>query len=72
MSSIGEGISRKDNHVVVNTNSERVAGLSLLASFQCLLQTLEVADAHLPLNITGAINNLGKSFRETLDAFYQV
>jgi hypothetical protein len=72
VSGIGEGISRKDNHVVVNTDSERVAGLSLLAAFQCLLQTLEVADAHLFLNITDAINNLGKSFRETLDAFYQV
>jgi hypothetical protein len=71
VSGIGEAISREGNHAVVNTNSERVAGLSLLAAFQCLLQTLEVADAHLSLKITNAIHNLEKSFRETLDSFYQ-
>jgi len=70
VSGIGEAISRKDNHVVVNTNSERVVGLSLLAAFQCLLQTLEVADARLSLNITDTIHNLGKDLRETLDSFY--
>lgn len=70
VSGIGEAISRKDDHAVVNTNSERVAGLSLLAAFQCLLQTLEVADAHLSLNITDLIHSFGKSFRETLDSFY--
>ena len=41
VSGIGEGISRKDNHVVVNTNSERVAGLSLLAAFQCCFRRLK-------------------------------
>jgi hypothetical protein len=71
VSGIGEAISREDHHIVVNTNSERVAGLSLLAAFQCVLQTLEVADAHLSLNITVAVHNLGKNFRETLDSFYR-
>jgi hypothetical protein len=71
VSGIGEAISRQDNHIVVNTNSERVAGLSLLAAFQCLLQTLEVADAHLSLNITDTIHNLGENFREALDLLYQ-
>lgn len=70
VSGIGEAIFRKDDHAVVNTNSERVAGQSLLAAFQCLLQTLEVADSHLSLNITNAIHDLGKNFRETLDSFY--
>ena len=71
VSGIGEATSRKDNHVVVDTDSKRVAGLSLLAAFQCLLQTLQVADAHLSLKITDAIDNLGKSFREALDSFYR-
>lgn len=72
VSGIGEAISREGNHVVVNTNSERVAGLSLLAAFQCLLQTLEVANAHLSLSIADAVHDLGKNFRETLDSFYRM
>ena len=71
VSGIGEAISRENNHVTVNSNSDRVAGLSLLAAFQCLLQTLEVADARLSLNITDIIRTLGEDFRETLDSFYQ-
>jgi Family of unknown function (DUF5677) len=70
VSGIGEAIFRKDDHAVVNTNSDRVAGLSLLAAFQCLLQTLEVADAHLSLNITDTVTALGENFRKTLDSFY--
>jgi hypothetical protein len=68
---IGESISREGDHVVVNSNSDRVAGQSLLAAFQCLLQTIEVADAHLSLNITDTVQALGKNFRETLDSFYK-
>jgi hypothetical protein len=68
---IGDAILRENNHASVNTNSDRIAGLSLLAAFQCLLQTLEVADAHLSLNITDTIQTFGKNFRETLDSFYQ-
>lgn len=45
VSGIGESISRKDNHLVVDTHSERVAGLALLALFQCLVQTLQLVDA---------------------------
>jgi hypothetical protein len=71
VSGIGEAISREGHHIVVNTNSERVAGLSLLAAFQCVLQTLEVADAHLSLDITVVVHNLGKNFRETLDSLYR-
>lgn len=67
---IGEAISRNGNHAVVKIESERVVGLSLLAAFQCLLQTLELADAHLSLNITDRIHSFGKNFRETLDSFY--
>jgi hypothetical protein len=70
VSGIGEAISRKDDHAFVDTNSERVAGLSLLAAFQCLLQTLEVADAHLSLNLTDTLRGLGENFRKTLDSFY--
>jgi hypothetical protein len=71
VSGIGDAISRENNHVSVNSNSDRIAGLSLLAVFQCLLQTLEVADAHLSLNITETIQTFCMNFRKTLDSFYQ-
>jgi hypothetical protein len=70
VSGIGESIVRENDHIVVDSSSDRVTGLSLLAAFQCLLQTLEVANIHLSLNITDAIRTLGKDFRETLDSFY--
>jgi hypothetical protein len=71
VSGIGESIEREHHRVIVNTDSDRVAGVALLAALQCLLQTLEVADVHLSLKITDAIQNLGKDFRKTLDSFYQ-
>jgi hypothetical protein len=43
----------------------------LPAAFQCLLQTLEIADTHLSLNIGNEIQTLGGDFRKTLDSFYQ-
>lgn len=66
MSGIGEAISRNDDHAVVSTDSERVAGLSLLAALQRLLQRLEVADAHLSLNITDDPRCINDSINETL------
>lgn len=71
VSGIGESITLDNGHGKFNSNSDRVAGLSLLASFQCLLQTLEVVDIHLSLNITDAIHTIGKEFRATLDSFYR-
>jgi hypothetical protein len=70
VSGIGGAITRENDHVVTDSNSDRIAGLSLLAAFQCLLQTLEVADKHLSLNVTEAIQTLGADFRKTLDSFY--
>jgi hypothetical protein len=71
VSGIGESISRENDHATVNSNSDRIAGLSLLAAFQCLFQTLNVANVHFSRNITDTIQTLGKDFRETLDSFYQ-
>jgi hypothetical protein len=71
VSGIGESIIRENDRASVNTNSDRVASLSLLAAFQCLLQTLEVADNHLSLSIANAIQELGRDFRATLDSFYE-
>jgi hypothetical protein len=71
VSGIGESIERENDRVIVNTDSDRIAGVALLAAFQCLLQTLEVADAHLSLKIRDAIRILGEDFRKTLDSFYQ-
>lgn len=71
VSGIGESITREKDRATVNSNSDRVAGLALLAAFQCLLQTLEVADAQLSLKISDSLQALGKDFRETLDSFYQ-
>jgi hypothetical protein len=70
VSGIGESIAREEDRAFVNSNSDRVADLALLAAFQCLLQTLEVADAHLSLNLTDSIQTLGKEFRETLNSYY--
>jgi hypothetical protein len=70
VSGIGNSISRQDGHITVNSESDRVAGLSLLAAFQCVLQTLEVTDAHLSLNIRETIQVLGKDFTSTMDSFY--
>jgi len=71
VSGIGESISRKDGHLLVDSFSERVTGLSLLAMFQCLFQTLQLADAHLSLNLTETLHSLGECFRTTLDSFYK-
>lgn len=67
---IGESISRQDNHITVDSNSDRVADRSLLAAFQCLFQTLGAADAHFSLNITKAVQALGQNFRVKIDSFY--
>jgi hypothetical protein len=71
VSGIGESIERENDRVIVNTDSDRIAGGALLAALQCLLQTLEVADVHLSLKITNAIQTLGEGFRKTVDSFYQ-
>jgi Family of unknown function (DUF5677) len=71
VSGIGESIKRENDRVIVNTDSDRIAGVALLAALQCLLQTMEVADVHLTLKITDAIQTLGKDSRKTLDSFYQ-
>jgi hypothetical protein len=67
---IGDSISRADGRVTVSPTSERVAGLSLLAAFQCLLQTLEVADICFDLKIKHVLEDMGHSFRITIDSFY--
>ena len=68
---IGQSITRENDRVIVESNSDRVAMGHFLAACQCLLQTLEVADVHFSLNITDVIQTLAKNFRETLDAFYR-
>lgn len=70
VSGIGESIARENDLVVTDSNSDRIADLSLLAAFQCLSTTLEIADVHLSLNIANAIRILGEDFRKTLDSFY--
>jgi hypothetical protein len=71
VSGIGDSISRQDGHITISPDSDRVADLSLLAAFQCLLQTLEVADAHFSLNIPGNIQSLREEFSATIDSFYR-
>jgi hypothetical protein len=68
---IGDSISRQGRHIKINPYSDRVADQSLLAAFQCLLQTLEVADAHLSLNITRNIRTLGEEFDAAISSFYK-
>ena len=70
VSGIGDAISRQDGHITINPDSDRVADLSLLAAFQCLLQTLEVANAHLSLNIKETIQTLREEFVATMNSFY--
>lgn len=71
VSGIGDSISRQEGHITINRDSDRVADLSLLAAFQCVLQTLEVADVHLSLNITKNIHTLGEEFSVTMESFYR-
>ena len=71
VSGIGESISRKDNHLIVDTHSDRVAGLALLALFQCLAQTLQVVDIHLAMNLAEKLGVITANFRATVDSFYQ-
>lgn len=71
VSGIGASMSRQDNYILVKSESDRVTMLSLLGAFQCLLQTLEIADLRLSLNITENIRSLGENFRKTLDSFYK-
>jgi uncharacterized protein DUF5677 len=68
---IGDSISRQDGHITINPDSGRVAEQSLLAAFQCLLQTLEVADAHLSLGITENIQAIYEEFSATIDSLYR-
>jgi hypothetical protein len=71
VSGIGDAVSRQDGHITINPDSDRVAGQSLLAAFQCLLQTLEVANTHLLLNIKETIQTLGEEFMATMNSFYE-
>jgi len=71
VSGIGDSIARKNDIAVTDTNSNRIADLPLLAAFQCLSTTLEIADIHLSLNIGDAIRTLAGDFRKTLDSFYE-
>ncbi len=71
VSGIGESISRNDNHLIVDTHSERVAGLSLLALFQCLVQTLQVVDVHFAMNLAEKLDGITANFRATIDLFYE-
>lgn len=71
VSGIGESIARENDRVTVDTDSDRIAGVALLAALQCLLQTLEVAEVHLSLKMRDAIQTLGEDFRKTLNSFYQ-
>lgn len=68
---IGQSITREKDSLIAESNSDRVAMVSLLAACQCLVQTLEVADAHLSLKAVNEIRTLAKNFRETLDSFYK-
>jgi hypothetical protein len=68
---IGDSISRQGRHITINPYSDRVADQSLLAAFQCLLQTLEVADAHLSLNITENIRTLEEEYDAAISSFYR-
>jgi hypothetical protein len=70
VSGIGDSISRQNGHIIINPDSDRVAGLSLLAAFQCILQTLEVANAHLSLNIKATLQALAEEFVATMNSFY--
>jgi hypothetical protein len=67
---IGDSISRKDGHITINPDSDRIADWSLLAALQCLLQTLEVADAHFLLGITENIQAIYDEFSATINSFY--
>ena len=69
VSGIGESISRKDNHVVIEPDSQRVMGQCLLVAFQCLHQTLEIVDAHLSLKLTPGLKGMVKHLVETLGSF---
>lgn len=71
VSGIGESISRNDNHLIVATHSERVAGLALLALFQCLVQTLQVVDVHFAMNLAEKRGGITANFRASIDSFYQ-
>jgi hypothetical protein len=68
---IGDSISRQDGHIAINPDSDRVADQSLLAAFQCLLQTLEVANVHFSMGITENIQVFYEEFSATIDSFYR-
>ncbi|MGD0566777.1 MAG: DUF5677 domain-containing protein [Candidatus Sulfotelmatobacter sp.] len=68
---IGNSIEREHNRIIVNTDSDRITGVALLAAFQCLFETLRVADVYLRLHATDAIQALGDSFTGTMDSFYE-
>jgi hypothetical protein len=68
---IGNSIEREHNRIIINTDSDRIAGVALLAAFQCLFETLHVADVYLRLHIADTIQALGDSFTGTMDSFYE-
>jgi hypothetical protein len=69
VSGIGDSISRVNEQIITDANSERVAGLSLLAAFQSLFQMLEIVIVHLSLNITEALEELLKEFMDTMSSY---
>jgi hypothetical protein len=68
---IGNSIEREHNRIIIHPDSDRIAGVALLAAFQCLFETLRVADVYLHLHAANAIQALGDSFTGTMDSFYE-
>jgi hypothetical protein len=68
---IGDSISRQGKHITINPESDRIADWSLLAAFQCLLQTLEVANVHFLLSITENIEAIYEGSSATISSSYQ-
>jgi hypothetical protein len=69
VSTIGASITRDEYRATVSSESTRIAGASLLAAFQCLIQTLEIVDAHLSLGNSNEIQSAVKSFIQTYNSF---
>lgn len=68
---IGNSTEREHNRIIINPDSDRIAGGALLAAFQCLFETLRVTDVYLHLHTADAIQALGDSLTGTMDSFYE-
>jgi hypothetical protein len=61
-SGLGQAIRRNNTKVYYTSLSESDSSMAVAIGFQCLIQTLEIAESHLKLGIGDEVNNIKEDY----------